>query len=405
MDKPGQNLLAKRPYGLQLAEFHGVAAPVVSNNTNGRPSQVVAMEQDARKAQVPLKGRGAASRVPSRFDTTATVGVDDGWESVYQEMEDAPPLRTQVQEERARTVISHNSSPDVGFSASVNPYRGCEHGCVYCFARPSHSYLSLSPGLDFETRLFAKTNAPERLRAEISKSNYKCTPIALGINTDGYQPIERNYQITRQCLEVLADAKHPVSFVTKSALITRDVELLASMAKDRLVTVYFSVTTLDRKLSAKLEPRAAAPHARLRAMNQLHEAGVPVGVLIAPVIPMITDHDLEAILEAAHEHGARAAGYVLLRLPNEIKDIWREWLELHYPDRAAHVLSLMRQMHGGKEYDASFGTRMSGTGPVADLIRKRFEKKHRELGFTRLPALATHLFQPPQDKSPQGQLF
>lgn len=363
------------------------------------------MEQDARKAQVPLKGRGAASRVPSRFDTTATVGIDDGWESVYQEMEDAPQLKTQVQEERARTVISRNTSPDVGLSASVNPYRGCEHGCVYCFARPSHSYLSLSPGLDFETRLFAKTNAPERLRAEISKSNYKCAPIALGINTDGYQPIERNYQITRQCLEVLAEAKHPVSFVTKSALITKDIELLASMAKDRLVTVYFSVTTLDRKLSAKLEPRAAAPHARLRAMNQLHDAGVPVGVLIAPVIPMITDHDLEAILQAAHEHGARAAGYVLLRLPNEIKDIWREWLELHYPDRAVHVLSLLRQMHGGKEYDASFGTRMSGTGPVADLIRKRFEKKHRELGFTRLPALATHLFQPPQEKSPQGQLF
>lgn len=378
---------------------------MVSNNTNSPTSHVIVMEQDARKAQVPLKGRGAASRVPSRFDTTATVGVDDGWESVYQEMEEAPPLRTQVQEERARTVISHNSSPDVGFSASVNPYRGCEHGCVYCFARPSHSYLSLSPGLDFETRLFAKINAPERLRAEISKSNYKCAPIALGINTDGYQPIERNYQITRQCLEVLADAKHPVSFVTKSALITRDIELLASMAKDRLVTVYFSVTTLDRKLSAKLEPRAAAPHARLRAMKQLHDAGVPVGVLIAPVIPMITDHDLEAILHAAHDHGARAAGYVLLRLPYEIKDIWREWLELHYPDRAAHVLSLMRQMHGGKEYDASFGTRMSGTGPVADLIRKRFEKKHRELGFTRLPALATHLFQPPQEKSPQGQLF
>ncbi|KLD72224.1 DNA repair photolyase [Xanthomonas pisi DSM 18956] len=369
------------------------------------PSQVGAMEHDARKAQVPIKGRGAASRVPSRFDTTATVGVDDGWESVYQGMEDEPRLRTQVQEERARTVISRNSSPDVGFSASVNPYRGCEHGCVYCFARPSHSYLSLSPGLDFETRLFAKTNAPERLRAEISKSNYKCAPIALGINTDGYQPIERNYQITRQCLEVLADAKHPASFVTKSALITKDIDLLASMAKDRLVTVYFSVTTLDRKLSAKLEPRAAAPHARLRAMKQLQEAGVPVGVLIAPVIPMITDQDLEAILQAAYEHGARAAGYVLLRLPNEIKAIWREWLELHYPDRAEHVLSLVRQMHGGKEYDASFGTRMSGTGPVADLIRKRFEKKHRELGFTRLPALATHLFQPPQEKSPQGQLF
>lgn len=363
------------------------------------------MDQDARKAQAPIKGRGAASYVRSRFDATATVGIDDGWDSVYQEIEEQPRPRTHVQEERARTVISRNASPDVGFSASVNPYRGCEHGCVYCFARPSHSYLSLSPGLDFETRLFAKTNAAERLQAEISKPNYKCTPIALGINTDGYQPIERNYQITRQCLEVLAEAKHPVSFVTKSALITRDIALLSSMAKDRLVTVYFSVTTLDRKLSAKLEPRAAAPHARLRAMEQLHKAGIPVGVLIAPVIPMITDHDLEAILQASHEHGARAAGYVLLRLPHEIKQIWREWLELHYPDRAEHVLSLMRQIHGGKEYDSNFGTRMAGTGPVAELIRKRFEKKHRELGFSRLPALTTSLFQPPQEKSPQGQLF
>lgn len=221
------------------------------------------MEQDARKAQVPIKGRGSASRVPSRFDATTTVGIDDGWESVYEDLQELPQLRTEVTEERARSVISRNNSPDVGFSASVNPYRGCEHGCVYCFARPSHSYLSLSPGLDFETKLFAKTNAAERLRSELSRPSYQCAAIALGINTDGYQPIERSYQITRQCLELLAETRHPVSFVTKSALITRDIDLLAAMAKDRLVTVYFSVTTLDRKLSAKLEPRAAAPHARL----------------------------------------------------------------------------------------------------------------------------------------------
>ncbi len=230
------------------------------------------MEQDARKVQVPIKGRGSASRVPSRFDATTTVGVDDGWESIYEDLQELPRLRTEVTEERARTVISRNNSPDVGFGASVNPYRGCEHGCVYCFARPSHSYLSLSPGLDFETKLFAKTNAAERLRNELSRPNYQCAAIALGINTDGYQPIERSYQITRQCLELLAETRHPVSFVTKSALITRDIDLLAAMAKDRLVTVYFSVTTLDRKLSAKLEPRAAAPHARLRAMETLHKA-------------------------------------------------------------------------------------------------------------------------------------
>jgi DNA repair photolyase len=363
------------------------------------------MEQDARKAQVPIKGRGSASRVPGRFDTTTTVGTDDGWESVYEDLQEMPRLRTEVTEERARSVISRNNSPDVGFSASVNPYRGCEHGCVYCFARPSHAYLSLSPGLDFETKLFAKTNAAERLRSELSRPSYRCAAIALGINTDGYQPIERSYQITRQCLELLAETRHPVSFVTKSALITRDIDLLAAMAKDRLVTVYFSVTTLDRKLSAKLEPRAAAPHARLRAMEALHKAGVPVGVLVAPVIPRITDNELEAILEAAHAHGARAAGYVLLRLPNEIKDIWKEWLELHYPDRAEHVLSLMRQLHGGKEYDAAFGTRMRGTGPFADLLAQRFKKVHRQLGFARLPPLNTELFQPPRELSPQGQLF
>lgn len=363
------------------------------------------MEQDARKAQAPIKGRGSSSRVQSRFDVTTTIGIDDGWESVYDDLRELPALRTEVREELARSVISRNNSPDVGFSASVNPYRGCEHGCVYCFARPSHAYLSLSPGLDFETKLFAKTNAAERLRGELSRPSYKCAAIALGINTDAYQPIERRYQITRQCLEVLAATRHPVSFVTKGALITRDIDLLSAMAKDRLVTVYFSVTTLDRKISAKLEPRAAAPHARLRAMEALHNAGVPVGVLVAPVIPRITDHELEAILEAAYAHGARAAGYVLLRLPNEIKDIWKEWLELHFPDRAEHVLSLMRQLHGGKEYDSAFGTRMRGTGPFADLLAQRFKKAYRQHGFTKLPPLNTELFQPPREASPQGQLF
>ncbi len=363
------------------------------------------MDQDARKAQSPRKGRGAASQVSSRFDTTATIGVDDGWNSVYEDIDELPRLQTQVTEERARTVISRNNSPDVGFSTSVNPYRGCEHGCVYCFARPSHSYLSLSPGLDFETRLFAKTNAPERLREELAKPSYKCSPIALGINTDSYQPIERTYQVTRQCLEILAEAKHPVSFVTKSALISRDIELLASMAKEQLVTVYFSVTTLDRKLSAKLEPRAAAPHARLRAIRQLCDAGIPVGVLVAPVIPCINDHELEAILETSFSHGARAAGYVLLRLPHELKEIWREWLELHYPKRAGHVMSLIRQMHGGKDYESSFGTRMRGTGAFAELLASRFRRKHRELGFGRLPPLNIDLFRPPRSPSPQGQLF
>ena len=363
------------------------------------------MDEDAYKAQAPIKGRGAASHIAGRFESTTKIGIDDGWQSAYEALNERPRLRTEVTEERARKVISRNDSPDVGFSASVNPYRGCEHGCVYCFARPSHAYLNLSPGLDFETRLFAKINAAERLRHELSRPSYKCTPIALGINTDSYQPIERSYHITRQCLELLAEAQHPVSFVTKGALITRDIDLLASMAQKRLVSVYFSVTTLDPKLSAKLEPRAAAPHARLRAMEALHKAGVPVGVLVAPVIPCINDNEMEAILETAYARGARAAGYVLLRLPNEVKEIWREWLELHYPDRVDHVMSLMRQLHGGQEYDSSFGARMRGKGPLAELIAQRFAKKHRQLGYGRLPPLTTALFQPPTERSPQGQLF
>jgi len=367
--------------------------------------------EDARKARAPIKGRGAASHVSGRFEKTVAHGEDDGWGSVYANAVDdsldaiPPHPDTRVTEERARSIVSRNDSPDIGFSQSVNPYRGCEHGCVYCFARPSHAYLDLSPGLDFETRLYAKTNAAERLRHELSKPGYVPSAIALGINTDAYQPIERRYRITREVLELLAECRHPVSFVTKSALITRDLDLLAAMAREQLVTVYFSITTLDNHLAAKMEPRATAPHGKLRAMRALVDAGVPVGVMVAPVVPMITDHELEHILEAAYAHGARAAGYVLLRLPHELKQVWREWLQLHYPARAAHVMSLIQQMRGGKDYDSRFGVRSRGEGPFAQLLAQRFNKAHARLGFGRLPALDVSKFVAPLRPSPQGDLF
>ena len=361
---------------------------------------------DARKPTAPIKGRGAASRVAGRIEQTVAVGEDDGWGSVYEDLgDDAPRPRTTVTEERARTIVSHNQSPDVGFSQSINPYRGCEHGCVYCFARPSHAFLELSPGLDFETKLFAKTNAVERLRAELAKPGHVPSPIALGINTDGWQPIERDYRLTRELLQVLSDTNHPVHIVTKSALVVRDLDLLADMARRRLVEVHLSVTSLDNRLSAKLEPRAAAPHARLKTIRALADAGVPTGVLVAPVIPMITDMDLERILEACRDAGARAAGYVLLRLPHELKDIWREWLQLHFPERAAHVMSLVNQMRGGKDYESGFGTRMRGTGPFAQLVEQRFRKAYARSGFGRLPPLDTTSFVPPRADSPQGSLF
>lgn len=358
---------------------------------------------DARKPIVPIKGRGAASRVPGRFELRTTVGEDDGWGSVYEDQ--AAQIVTSVTEERARTIISRNDSPDVGFSQSINPFRGCEHGCVYCFARPSHAYLNLSPGLDFETKLFAKTNAVERLLHELAKPRYEASPIALGINTDSYQPIERRYELTRSILQVLSDCNHPVSFVTKGKLILRDIDLLSSMARRNLVHVFVSVTTLENRLSAKLEPRAAAPHSRLRVLKELHDAGVPVGVLIAPVIPMITDSDLEHILEAARSSGATSAGYALLRLPHELKHVWREWLELQFPDRAKHVMSLMQQMHGGKDYDSSFGTRMRGKGPFADLLSQRFKKAYARLGFSQMPSLDCTAFVRPSSTSNQGELF
>lgn len=397
--------------------------------------------------RAPLKGRGAAGFVPGRFEKTAVQAEDDGWGSVYDLGADAPidesvdapvdatgdtggdaaadapdatpadaagsvppapRIPTRVDEERARSIIGRNASPDIPFSQSANPYRGCEHGCVYCFARPSHAYLDLSPGLDFETRLFAKTNAPDLLRAELARRGYRPSPISLGINTDAYQPIEKRYRITRGLLEVLAECRHPVGLITKSALVLRDLDLLAPMAAQGLVHVYVSVTTLDNRLSSTLEPRASAPHTRLHTLRTLHEAGIPVGAMVAPVIPTITDAELERILEAVREHGAQNAGYVLLRLPHELKQVWRQWLSLHYPERAAHAMSLIRQMRGGRDYDSAFGSRMRGTGPFAQLIAARFARAYRRLGFARLPVLETGRFRaplPPKPELPQGELF
>lgn len=387
-----------------MVQARKVSGAAAAGSGAAKDGFVTTVELPGAAPPTAIKGRGAASRVDGRFAVTRAHAEDDGWGSVYPE-DGAPRLRTDVTEERARSIISRNDSPDVGFSQSINPYRGCEHGCVYCFARPSHAYLDLSPGLDFESKLFAKTNAAERLRAELARPGYRPSPIALGINTDAYQPIERRYRITREVLEVLAECRHPVSFVTKSALIERDLDLLADLARDRLVSVYFSITTLDNRLAARMEPRASAPHRKLQAMRMLHEAGVPVGVLVAPVVPMITDSELEHILEAARGHGAAAAGHVLLRLPHELKQVWREWLELHYPDRAAHVMSLIRQMRGGKDYDSTFGKRMRGEGPFAELIAQRFAKAHRRLGFGRLPPLDSSKFVAPRKPSRQGELF
>ncbi|MEN1928677.1 PA0069 family radical SAM protein [Luteimonas sp. MJ250] len=356
------------------------------------------------------KGRGSASWEPGRFEQRSASRADDGWGSGH-DFSDAsgealePGPETVVTAERARSIISRNQSPDVGFGQSINPYRGCEHGCVYCFARPSHAYLDLSPGLDFETRLFAKSNAAELLRAELARPRYRCAVIALGVNTDAYQPIERSRRITRELLEVLSETRHPVHLITKNALVLRDLDLLAPMAADGLVQVAVSVTTLDNRLAARMEPRASAPHTRLKAIAGLHEAGVPVSVMVAPVIPAITDSELEAIMAAAREAGASDASYVLLRLPHELKAIWREWLALHYPERAAHVMSLVAQMRGGRDYDSAFGSRMRGQGPFAQLLAARFSRAWRRLGFAHLPALDCTRFVAPRPASPQGQLF
>jgi DNA repair photolyase len=309
--------------------------------------------------------------------------------------------------DRAKSVIATNNSPDVGFDQSINPYRGCSHGCVYCFARPTHAYLGLSPGLDFETKLFYKDNAVELLRAELGKRSYVCKTIALGINTDGWQPLEKRLQVTRSVLEVLAECRHPLTIVTKSALIVRDLDLLQDLARDRLVSVMVSITSLDNEIKRTLEPRTASPQARLKVIEQLSAAGVPVGVLVAPIIPGITEHEMEHILEAAKTAGASSAGYVLLRLPHEVKDLFREWLAEHYPDRAKHVMSLVNQSRGGKDYQAEFGTRMVGTGVFAELLRARFAVAKRKFGLEDSDSrheLRTDLFRPPASNQAQMTL-
>ncbi len=333
------------------------------------------------------KGRGAVSNPAGRFEKFHADPFDDGWgEAGGGEAGDAPPARaTTVTPEITRAIITTNDSPDVPFDRSINPYKGCEHGCIYCYARATHSYLGLSPGLDFETKLFSKPDAARLLREALADPSYRCEMIALGSNTDPYQPIERDLRITRGILEVLAEHDHPVGIVTKSNLVLRDLDLLAPMAAKRLAHVFLSVTTLDRELARRMEPRAPTPERRLEALRALREAGVPCGVLAAPMIPGLNDAELERILEAAADAGARWAGYVLLRLPNEVKDLFAEWLEAQYPLRAAHVLGLVRATRGGKLNEPAFGSRMRGTGEYAELLRRRFAVTARRLGLDGRP--------------------
>ena len=348
------------------------------------------------------RGRGARSNPDNRFESVTREFIDDGWGSLD---EAPPPLRTHLTVDTSRAVITYNKSPDVGFDRSINPYRGCEHGCVYCFARPSHAYLGLSPGLDFESRLFYKPDAAAQLRQELAAPSYRCAPIAVGINTDGYQPIERQLKITRAVLEVLRECHHPLFIVTKSMLIERDIDLLAPMAEMGLAHVSVSVTTLRHELARKLEPRATAPRRRVEIIRHLSAAGIPVGVMVAPTIPVLTDSELEDILGAAREAGAQSAGYVLLRLPHEVKDLFREWLAEHAPTQAAHVMERIRDSRGGKDYESAFGERMRGTGLYADLTAQRFRLAHQRLGYTDSRALSTRHFRPPRIETDQLELF
>ncbi len=377
--------------------------------------------------EAPERGRGATFNPLNRFRREGREAYDDGWPAAPPDCDDGDrgaddgesasrsshsgshsgsppiaPLRTTVTIQPARTIIAHNASPDIPFNQSINPYQGCEHGCIYCYARPTHAYHDLSPGLDFETKLFAKPNAPALLRAELAKRGYLCDSIALGTNTDPYQPIEREWKITRQIIEVLAEHDHPFTIVTKSALVERDIDLIAPMAAKNMARVYFSITSLDKELARSLEPRAATPPRRLQAMRALTDAGIPVGVLVAPVIPQLNDRDLEAILEAAAAHGASNAGWIMLRLPLEVAPLFRDWLDAHYPLRAQHVMSVLRQLRGGKDYDARFGARMRGSGPFAELIEKRFALACKRLGLNRdRDPLDTSRFRPPVPAGPR----
>ncbi len=330
----------------------------------------------------PTKGRGAVSNVQGRYEVNARDSFDDGWTRDDDGDGDAAlPFKTTVTDEFAKTILSRNTSPDIPFNVSLNPYRGCEHGCIYCFARPTHSYLGLSPGLEFESRLFAKVNAPDLLRRELARPGYVAQPIAIGVNTDAYQPCERELRITRRVLEVLHDCAHPVAMISKSSLIERDLDLLAPMAARGLAIAAVTLTTLDSAISRTLEPRAAAPERRLRTIRRLTEAGIPVRVSVAPIIPFVTEPELEKVLEAARDAGAVSAHYVVLRLPWEVNPLFQEWLQAHFPERAQRVMNRVRDMRGGKDYDSDFSKRMQGEGVWADLIRQRFQKAVGRLGM------------------------
>ncbi|MHA1188915.1 MAG: PA0069 family radical SAM protein [Alphaproteobacteria bacterium] len=348
------------------------------------------------------RGRGAQSNRSGRFEPEQRVAFDDGWDS----RDDLERIGTRVQIEKPRRIISRNTSPDLSFDRSINPYRGCEHGCVYCFARPTHAYMGLSPGLDFESRLFAKPDAARLLEAELSAPGYRPRMIAIGTNTDPYQPIERHHKIMRDVLSVLARTRHPVGIVTKSSLILRDLDLLKALAADSLVTVAISLTTLDRKLARTMEPRASTPSKRLAALEALANAGIPASAMIAPIVPGLTDMELERLLEAAASAGVTRAGYILIRLPLEVAPIFKEWLLAHYPDRYNKIMAQIQATRGGKDYDAAWGQRMRGEGPVATLIKRRFELACKRLGLgDRYRPLRTDLFRRPQGAQGQLSLF
>ena len=365
-------------------------------------AEVLAERGDVQTAAERRRGRGALSNASGRYEPEALAGFDDGWDLA----EDLPPLRTHVQDEAARTIITRNDSPDVSFDRSINPYRGCEHGCIYCHARPSHCYLGHSAGLDFETLLYAKPNAAMLLEKELAAPGYQPATVALGTYTDPYQPIERERRITRAVLEVLERTGHPAGIVTKSALVVRDIDILGRMAERGLVKVALSVTTLDRHLARRMEPRASTPARRLDALRQLSEAGIPTAVMVAPVIPSLNDHEIEGILAAAHAVGVQQAGYVMLRLPLELKELFREWLAVEVPDRANRVLHLLQSMHGGRDYVAAFGMRGRGSGPYAAQVAQRFRLALKRLGLNRHRlALRTDLFKPPTPVGGQLPLF
>ena len=347
------------------------------------------------KAQA-LKGRGAVSNITGRFEVQDSEWIDDGW---HREDTDDSRIQTQIHTEIAKSILSHNQSPDLPFSTSLNPYRGCEHGCIYCFARPTHAYLGLSPGLDFETQLYAKTNAADLLRRELAQANHQVSPIALGVNTDAYQPCERQLGITRDVLKVLQECRHPVGLITKSSLIERDIDIISDMARDKLAIVAITITTLDHQISRQLEPRAASPTRRLQIIERFAKAGIPVSVSVAPIIPFVTEQELEKVLTSAVNAGAKAAGYTILRLPHEVNPLFQEWLNTHFPERAERVMNRIRDMRGGQDYKAEFGSRMRGEGVWADLIRQRFLKTLKRLGIIhhgRFGELNCDLFKKPQ---------